>query len=70
MMRKCRSIESLSSLSRTKSCVCSPTNHVGSFRCRHHRQQLNQSTSSSPVGTTITIVSLTQDVKSEVRGGK
>ncbi|KAI0520072.1 hypothetical protein KFK09_007537 [Dendrobium nobile] len=46
-MKKSRSTDSLSSFTGSKSCVCSPTTHPGSFRCRYHRQPSNQSTPSS-----------------------
>ncbi|PKA65625.1 hypothetical protein AXF42_Ash020555 [Apostasia shenzhenica] len=47
MFKKSRSSESLPSFAGGKSCVCSPTKHPGSFRCRHHRQQTNQSIASA-----------------------
>lgn len=38
-MKKSWSIDSLTSLSGgDKSCICAPTKHEGSFRCRHHRR--------------------------------
>ncbi|KAL0923201.1 hypothetical protein M5K25_007246 [Dendrobium thyrsiflorum] len=46
-MKKSKSMDSLSSFTGSKSCVCSPTTHPGSFRCRYHRQPSNQSTFSS-----------------------
>ncbi|KAG9458496.1 hypothetical protein H6P81_003004 [Aristolochia fimbriata] len=36
-MKKSWSTDSLSSQSGPRSCVCAPTQHVGSFRCRIHR---------------------------------
>nr|CAD1833149.1 unnamed protein product [Ananas comosus var. bracteatus] len=48
-MRKSWSTDSLSTLSGgTRTCVCAPTTHVGSFRCRHHRQPSNLGPSPSP----------------------
>ncbi|KAF5750347.1 hypothetical protein HS088_TW03G00683 [Tripterygium wilfordii] len=42
IMRKSWSTDSLSSTAFGRTCVCSPTKHEGSFRCRlHHRTSLN-----------------------------
>ncbi|KAH7677473.1 hypothetical protein IHE45_07G086600 [Dioscorea alata] len=42
-MKKSWSTDSISSLSGSKgSCVCAPTRHEGSFRCRHHRHHSAQ----------------------------
>nr|DAD43189.1 TPA_asm: hypothetical protein HUJ06_001419 [Nelumbo nucifera] len=41
-MKRSWSTDSLSCNPAAKSCVCSPTKHVGSFRCRLHRSSLNQ----------------------------
>ncbi|KAG0489534.1 hypothetical protein HPP92_006397 [Vanilla planifolia] len=42
-LEKSRSMDSLSTLAASKTCVCSPTRHPGSFRCRYHRQPPNPS---------------------------
>ncbi|WOL14709.1 hypothetical protein Cni_G23490 [Canna indica] len=45
-MKKSWSTDSLASLSGgNKTCVCAPTKHVGSFRCRHHRHSSSVSLS-------------------------
>uniref|UniRef100_A0A5K0W445 Uncharacterized protein n=1 Tax=Nymphaea colorata TaxID=210225 RepID=A0A5K0W445_9MAGN len=36
-MRRSSSTDSFSSISGSKICICSPTVHAGSFRCRLHR---------------------------------
>lgn len=42
-MKKSWSTDSISSLSGSKgSCVCAPTKHEGSFRCRHRRHHSAQ----------------------------
>ncbi|KAH0458415.1 hypothetical protein IEQ34_013730 [Dendrobium chrysotoxum] len=33
-------------LSQKANCLCSPTTHAGSFRCRHHRSSLRRNSSS------------------------
>ena len=48
-MKKSWSSESLANFPMGKNCVCSPTNHSGSFRCRHHRQPFFSDNLPSPV---------------------
>ncbi|CAN6481234.1 unnamed protein product [Victoria cruziana] len=36
-MRRSSSTDSFSSISGSRACICSPTGHAGSFRCRLHR---------------------------------
>ncbi|KAL5735543.1 hypothetical protein ACOSQ2_030331 [Xanthoceras sorbifolium] len=45
-------------------CLCSPTTHVGSFRCRHHRNLSGMSRTGS-VGSNL---SLMAENKSELKG--
>ncbi|KAJ8648552.1 hypothetical protein MRB53_001575 [Persea americana] len=41
-MKRSWSTDSFSSNPNGKACVCSPTKHAGSFRCRLHRVSFNQ----------------------------
>ncbi|RWR74898.1 hypothetical protein CKAN_00325300 [Cinnamomum micranthum f. kanehirae] len=41
-MKRSFSTDSCSSSQSSKSCICSPTKHEGSFRCRLHRLPPNQ----------------------------
>ncbi|ERM99013.1 hypothetical protein AMTRI_Chr01g126900 [Amborella trichopoda] len=46
-MKRSPSADSLSSsINGARTCVCSPTKHPGSFRCRYHRSSLSSSSSS------------------------
>ncbi|KAJ0979088.1 hypothetical protein J5N97_014562 [Dioscorea zingiberensis] len=48
-IKKSWSTDSLSSLSGGRgACVCAPTKHEGSFRCRHHRNPPGQSQHIAP----------------------
>ncbi|KAF8395636.1 hypothetical protein HHK36_019586 [Tetracentron sinense] len=47
-MKRSWSTDSLSSNSGGKTCVCSPTKHMGSFRCRIHRTSLSQHHAPAP----------------------
>ncbi|XP_073109288.1 uncharacterized protein [Elaeis guineensis] len=40
-MKKSWSTDSLASLSGSKLCLCAPTKHAGSFRCKYHRHPSN-----------------------------
>ncbi|MQL88805.1 hypothetical protein Taro_021373 [Colocasia esculenta] len=53
-MKKSWSTDSLFSLSGARTCVCAPTTHAGSFRCRFHRQPpppLNYHQADAPPGS-------------------
>ncbi|ESW14439.1 hypothetical protein PHAVU_008G281200 [Phaseolus vulgaris] len=39
------------SSSERRNCLCSPTTHVGSFKCRHHRGGMSHANSSSNLST-------------------
>eukprot|EP01083_Nonionella_stella_P015047 42111_1 len=51
MLKRSWSSDSLSS-SRAKACVCAPTTHPGSFRCRLHRQTALRRSNDAPLSPT------------------
>ncbi|KAH1092593.1 hypothetical protein GLYMA_14G011700v4 [Glycine max] len=50
------------SSSERRSCLCSPTTHVGSFRCRHHRSGMSHASS---VGSNLSAMSSNDSLQSQ-----
>ncbi|KAF3322609.1 hypothetical protein FCM35_KLT12598 [Carex littledalei] len=55
-MKKSWSTDSLNSLAGSRTCMCAPTSHAGSFKCRYHRNPSNMNLQAMNQPSTNTIV--------------